>query len=164
MLYLVRHAIAEDSAPSGRDADRRLTSEGAAKMQRAALGLRALGVVPDAIWSSPYRRTRETAELLSAALAPGLEPQLYSPLAAGGATEAVISGLRVSGEVQSLMLVGHEPDLGELAAYLVSGAPAQGTFAFKKGGAAAIEVGELPPRTGGTLHWFLTPKQLRALG
>ena len=163
MLYLVRHAIAEEHAPSGRDADRRLTSEGVAKMQRVALGLQRLGDAPDAIWTSPYRRTRETADLLCAALAPQLAPMPYAALAAGTGVEAIVAGLRPPSEVSSLMLVGHEPDMGELAAYLSCGQAASHAFEFKKGGAAAIELAELPPHSRGTLCWLLTPKQLRAL-
>jgi phosphohistidine phosphatase len=164
MLYLVRHAIAEERAPSGRDADRRLTAEGAAKMQRVAAGLKRMGIAPDAIWTSPYRRTRETAELLCAALAPKQTPVLYAPLAAGTGAGAIIAGLKPGSSVHSLMLVGHEPDMSELTAQLTFGEPASSALQFKKGGAAAIEVEELPPTAGGTLCWLMTPKQLRALG
>jgi len=44
ILYLVRHAIAEDTAASGRDADRALTADGKGRMRRAVEGLRALDV------------------------------------------------------------------------------------------------------------------------
>ena len=163
-LYLIRHAIAEDHAASGRDEDRRLTREGAAKMQRAALGLRRLGVAPDAIWSSPLPRARETAEIVRDALASGLKVTTCAPLAPGGSSEAVIAGLKSASGVQQLVLVGHEPDLGELASHLLTGAPSAPALVFKKGAVAAIELGQLPPRSLGTLSWFLTPRQLRWIG
>jgi phosphohistidine phosphatase SixA len=61
------------------------------------------------------------------------------------------------------MLVGHQPGLGELASQLLTGATSVVPLPFKKGGVAAIEVAALPPRTPGTLLWFVTPKQLRAM-
>jgi phosphohistidine phosphatase len=163
MLYIVRHAIAEDVSATGRDEDRRLTAEGIAKFERALAGLRKLGVSPEAVFASPLCRTRETAELLCKALAPGVVPALLPALAPGGAAEAVLDGLRTGQGTSSVALVGHEPDLGELAARLIAGRRASGALAFKKGGVAALEVASLPPSSG-TLHWFLTPKQLRALG
>ena len=56
--------------------------------------------------------------------------------------------------------MGHEPDLGELAAKLLG---ARGTVEFKKGGIALIEVDGATPGGPGTLRWMLTPRALRAL-
>ena len=56
VLYLVRHAIAEERATGRSDDDRHLTPEGIRKMRAVALGLKHLGVGPDTILSSPLRR------------------------------------------------------------------------------------------------------------
>ena len=161
-IYLVRHAIAEDRAASGRDADRRLTSEGMAKMRRAAAGLAHLGVTLDVVHCSPLRRARETAEILCEILAPDLRPAVMSELSPGDARQ-VPAALRSGRAVKSVALVGHEPDLGRLAALLIGAGPSA-SIEFKKGGVAAIEVDALPPNGSGTLLWLLAPKQLRALG
>jgi phosphohistidine phosphatase SixA len=58
-------------------------------------------------------------------------------------------------------LVGHEPNLGELAALLIG---ARNPLEFKKGGICRIDFDMLPPKGGGMLRWFLTPKMLRHLG
>jgi phosphohistidine phosphatase SixA len=58
-------------------------------------------------------------------------------------------------------LVGHEPNLGELAAQLIG---ARSPLEFKKGGICRIDFDVLPPKGAGTLRWFLTPKMLRKLG
>jgi phosphohistidine phosphatase len=163
-LYLVRHAIAEEHAPTGRDADRRLTHEGATKMQRAALGLKRLGVAPDAVWSSPLRRAQQTAELLCSELAPGLAVTSYAPLAPGHGSTVVLAGLRPGRDVHSLVLVGHEPDLCDLALHLIAGAPMRGSIEFRKGSVAAFELAELPPKSPAQLLWLLTPKQQRIIG
>jgi phosphohistidine phosphatase len=162
-LYLVRHAIAEDDSPTGRDEDRRLTAEGSAKFARSALGLKRLGVELDAIWSSPLRRAQQTAELLRDALVPGVAITTFAQLAPGQGSARVLAGLRVGRDVKSLALVGHEPDLGDLALHLITGKATHGSIEFKKGSVAAFELAELPPRSPATLLWLIAPGQLRSL-
>ena len=162
LLYLVRHAIAETRGQTA-DADRRLTVGGVRRMHRAALGLKRLGVVPDLVLSSPLRRAEETATVLLPILAPDLRIEIYPPLAPGNPISEVISGLRTYRRAHHLVLVGHQPALGELASQLLTSSPSLVPLPFKKGGAAAIEVSALPPRAAGRLKWFVTAKQLRLL-
>lgn len=63
-LYLMRHGIAEEWDPARPDAQRALTEEGVAKLERAVLGMRALGIQFDRVLTSPWRRAVETAERL----------------------------------------------------------------------------------------------------
>src|ERR1700745_3310838 len=105
-LYLVRHAIAEESSSTGRDADRALTREGEAKMRRVAQGLRAIEVRLDLILTSPYRRAAETAEVLAAPLG-GVERRALGELAAAGDIGALLAALRPYRQVEAVALVGH---------------------------------------------------------
>jgi phosphohistidine phosphatase SixA len=57
-------------------------------------------------------------------------------------------------------LVGHEPNLGELAAELIG---AKTPLEFKKGGICRIDFDILPPKGTGLLRWFVTPRMLRKL-
>ncbi len=163
-LYLVRHGIAVDAGPGVRDADRALTPEGARKMTRAAFGLRRLGVLPDAILASPLCRAEQTAERLCRVLSPDSAVEIYAALAPGHAPIETLRGLLTHRGSRQLILVGHQPDMGELASYLLSGSTALVPFDFKRGAVAAIAVSALPPRPAGILRWFMTSKQLRALG
>ena len=163
-LYLVRHAIAEVQSATGRDADRKLTREGIAKMRQVARGLQRIGVEPDVVLSSPLERAEQTAELLCRVLAPELSVRIHPPLAPGGSCKDLLRNLPHPSGAQHLFLVGHEPDLGRLAAHLLTGSPTGLQLPLKKGGVVAIEVSSLPPRSRGQLQWSLTPKQLRALG
>jgi phosphohistidine phosphatase SixA len=61
------------------------------------------------------------------------------------------------------MLVGHEPDLSQLAALLLTGRPDGMNLQLKKGGLCFIEVTSLPPKGRGQLGWLLTGKQLRRM-
>jgi phosphohistidine phosphatase len=156
-VVLVRHAIAEERRPGLRDAARRLTPEGRDKLEQAARGLKRLGVVPDRILTSPLVRAAETAEVLAEVLAPDLRPETFGPLAPGQAPQEVRDALPE--DARTVVLVGHEPDLGELASWLLTGSTDGMRLPFRKAGAAAIELEE----GEGTLRWMLAPKQLRAL-
>jgi phosphohistidine phosphatase len=161
-LYLVRHAIAEESSSTGRDADRALTREGEAKMRRIAQGLRALEVRLALILTSPYRRAVETADVLSAALG-GVERRALAELAAASDIGALLAALRPYRQVEALALVGHQPGLGYLASQIMTGSPDLCPLPFKKGGVACLEIPSTRGDLRGELAWFMTPKQLRAL-
>lgn len=164
MLYLMRHGIAEEPSRGVADAERALTDEGVRKTTRVAEGLRALAVRPDAILSSPLRRAQETARIAGRILAPDCEIELTPLLAGGTAPEVVVTGLRPPKRASHILLVGHQPDLGELASYLLTGAAHRAPLPFKKAGVAAIEIDGLPPRSSGLLHWFAPPALLRGAG
>ncbi len=177
-LYLVRHAIAEErsatadirrgsgikakSRPTTPDAERALTPQGKAKMTRAAQGLRKIKVRPDAILTSPLRRARETAEILAEALG-GIKIEVLEELAPGTELSSVVAALRRYHSLKALALVGHQPDLGYLASFLLAGAPSACNLTFKKGSVACLE-GEISDNaTGCSLVWLLPPKFLRTL-
>lgn len=164
-LYLMRHGIAAEPSPSTKDADRALTAEGVRKTSQVAVGLRALGIAPDLILASPLRRAEETARLTADVLAPAVGVELFPPLAAGATPAAeLVKALRIARGARHVMLVGHQPDLGELASFLLTGSTGLAPLPFRKASVAAIGVGSLPPRDAGVLEWFLTPSQLRAIG
>ena len=162
-LYLVRHGIAEVPAPSGRDEDRRLTLAGTRRMRRAAQGLARLRVQPAVILTSPLVRAEETAAILAETLTPRVEVEVYARLGGGDDPRDIVAGLHRHRAIGALMLVGHQPGLGQLASFLLAGAPDVVPLPFKKGAIAAIEVQGLPPQGLGFLRWFLTPRQLRAM-
>lgn len=155
-LFLVRHATAVQPAPDHPDATRPLTPRGRAKFIKAVRGAKGLGWRFDHLYHSPLIRAAQTADLLL----PLLDgPRTALPDLARAPDEemlAHIEGARVA-------LVGHEPHLGALLAWLVTGDASRGErFCFKKGGVAVL-TGE--PRPGAmTLEGLLAPKLLRRLG
>jgi phosphohistidine phosphatase len=136
-LYLVRHAIAENRADGDDDA-RALSAGGKAKMNRVAEGLRKLKIRPDLILTSPLVRARQTAEILAQSLH-GAKVEVLPELAPAGAVVAVIPALRPHARLKAVMLVGHQPCLGELLSLLLTGSKERILIDFKKGGAACIE-------------------------
>jgi phosphohistidine phosphatase SixA len=59
-----------------------------------------------------------------------------------------------------MAIVGHEPGIGELAAWLMG---MRHPIEFKKGAVCRIDLESLPPRGSGQLRWLLQPKILRNL-
>lgn len=161
-LYLVRHAIAAERGENyPDDAKRPLTAEGIARMRKVVKGLAAMDVTLDLILTSPLVRTRQTADVLSQGL-PGTPLVLPTDaLAPAGTTAAVLKELAQHMRLARIALVGHEPNIGELAASLIG---ARAPLPFKKGAVCRIDFAIVPPKGVGSLIWFAMPKMLRALG
>jgi phosphohistidine phosphatase len=113
-LYLVRHA---EAAPGEPDELRALTPEGRRQAEELAERLRADGVEPDAILTSPLLRARETGDALAEAT--GVEAQPDERLAPGATVEDVRAA--VAGRGETVVVVGHQPDCGQIAAALGDG-------------------------------------------
>ncbi|MGH7905617.1 MAG: phosphohistidine phosphatase SixA [Candidatus Binataceae bacterium] len=161
-LYLVRHAIAEDRSPSTEDKDRALTENGKARMMRATEGLRKMKIRPGLILTSPLRRAHETAEILANGLA-GVKIEIMPELEPGVEASAAVHALHQFARLKSVALVGHEPGLGHLASFLLTGTNTRVNVDFKKGGVACIDAELDESSTHCTLKWMVTPKLLRSI-
>ena len=160
-LLLVRHAIAAERGTAWPDDNERpLTTRGVERFRLAASGIAQLNVFVDEVWTSPLRRAQQTADLLAAALPERPSVNTLDALSPGCAARAVINRVREVATAPRLSLVGHEPDLGELAAYLLG---AREPLPFRKGGACLISLVSLAPPFHARLQWFLPPRVLRRL-
>lgn len=161
LLYLIRHAIAVNRGDPGvlTDEARELTPTGIKKMRTHAMALARMDVNLKEVWTSPLIRARQTADILAEELTTTPRVHEIDELAPGGDHAALVERIGEHLELEELALVGHEPDLGELATRLIVGTNV-GTVRFKKGGVACIEVDEVKPPARGDLLWLLTPKHL----
>jgi phosphohistidine phosphatase len=158
-LYLVRHAIAADRGSEWPDDSKRpLTERGMNRFKDAVKGLRRLDVAVDEIFTSPLVRARQTAEILAAGLDGKPPIKVLDALAPGHTSASVMAQLARVAKRRRIALVGHEPDLGELAAHLIGAGRA---LAFKKGGICRIDLGSLTSKRAASLTWFLPPNVLR---
>jgi len=165
LVYLIRHAIAEirDPLQWPDDSKRPLTPEGVDRFRKAAKGLAILVPSVDAVLSSPWRRSWETAQLLHE-VAGWPKPEKCEALEGDRSPRGAVPVLRQQLQADSVALVGHEPQMHLLASYLLTGDSARVLIEFKKGGAAAFTIdGSLRPGTAAML-WALPPRVLRALG
>lgn len=160
-IYLVRHAIAAERGEKyPDDTVRPLTRDGIARMRKASGGFATLDPKVEVILSSPLVRARRTAEILATVLGPDIAVEMCDELSPGQSPAGVARALTAHASRHVVALVGHEPDLGELAARLLG---MRGPIEFKKGAMCAIELKALPPTGPGSLRWFVPPKMLRRM-
>jgi len=159
-LLLLRHGIAEERGGVVPDAARALTERGRERTSAVLRVLVARGLAADRLIASPLRRARETAELaVTAGFAPALE--MAESLAPGGNAladlPAWLASLEASGRPR-LVLVGHEPDLSDLAAQLIGAPP--GRLALRKAGLAVLQLPRAATPGQATLRLLLSPRLL----
>jgi len=123
-LILWRHAEAEDGAP---DLERRLTPRGQRHAARVAEWLLQRLPAKFMVLASPARRAQETAQAL------GVPLRTVPALAPGATVAAVLEAAEWPERRNAVVVVGHQPDLGRAAAFLMSGTEAP--WSLKKGGA-----------------------------
>jgi phosphohistidine phosphatase len=162
-LLLIRHA---DAAPMNEagvddDADRPLTSLGKEQCKVLSLALQRLGVHIDSVTSSPLLRAQQTATELVAEWAAPQPPVDVCEALAPGAKHRKLERYLLKASSGSAVLVGHMPDLGEFAAWLIGNKNVQINFA--KAGAALIKFDALPAKGTGTLAWLVTPAWCQAV-
>ncbi|MBS0362741.1 MAG: histidine phosphatase family protein [Proteobacteria bacterium] len=117
-LILLRHGKAEAESSSGEDFDRRLAPRGVAESAQMAAQLADMGFFPDVVLVSTAARTRETwaaAEACFPKARARFEPELYHADSHSVRREAERAGV----EVGTVMMVGHNPGLQELAIQLL---------------------------------------------
>ena len=152
-LLLLRHADALASAST--DDSRPLSNKGIQQAHRVARFCKEHGLKPDLILSSPFLRAEQTARIVTEAL--DAELVVCAFLASGMLPAAAMEELRAFLRFDTLLLVGHEPDLSALAGALL-GAGNSGALRIRKATLAALEVES--PASGGARLDFLLPVKL----
>jgi len=160
-VYLLRHGDAEEGG-AGSDAERRLTEDGRSALQRAQpTWQRVVGRV-DRIYTSPLVRAKETAKVFAEAvgftaafeevdcLAPDAEPEGVARLVLADAADGR----------GAVAFVGHEPNLGQVLAFLLQG---QGAIPLEKGMVVGVRM-ESGTSLGGRLLCCLGSSLAAELG
>ena len=167
-LYLLRHGKSSWDDPNLADAERPLARRGVRALARMRKHLRRTGIHPDMVICSPARRTRETLREIEPALGRDvtvrIEPRVYE-----GGAGALVDLVGESPEpVSSIMLIGHNPSLQNLAVSLA----AEGDEALLARVAEKFPTGALAVITapwsswydvgggGGTLEELVLPREL----
>lgn len=149
-LYLLRHADAEAIAET--DSARPLSQKGRRQGARVARFCESHGLTRMRMLTSPARRAEQTADIVAAHL--GLEREIAPWLACGMRPAEAVRRLREHADEAAVLLVGHEPDLGSLAAFLL-GLPAGDRIAIRKASLTGMTVSAL--QEGGARLEFLVP-------
>lgn len=156
-LILLRHAKSSWDDPAQADHDRPLNARGRAAAPLVAGWLAAQGHRPDLVLCSSAARTRETVARMPGLPLPVIEARLYH------ADPAMI--LRVLAEVQGadcVMIVGHQPGLGELARALSPPPAMLAEFPTAAAAVFSFDIAEWSEARPGTalLAGFIAPRML----
>ena len=167
-LMLLRHAKSDWSKPGTRDHDRTLNARGREAAPKMGVYMAKHALAPDLIVASTATRVRETLDLVLPAFKQGpkvtYESRIYE-----AKPEQLLSVLReMPATVHSLLMIGHNPGLAELATLLTATGDIetrqQLIEKFPTAGLAVIDFAsgswaKLKPRTG-RLERFVVPRTL----
>jgi phosphohistidine phosphatase len=163
-LYLLRHAKSSWDDPALGDDQRPLAARGRRAGKLIAEHLLRAEIEPELVLCSSAQRTRETLELVRPALGGAsvvFEDELY-----GASSRQLLGRIRlVPHEIRSVMVIGHNPGLEQLALALASTGDELGRLEqkFPTGALATLELAEPWDRVapgGATLTAYVVPKQL----
>jgi phosphohistidine phosphatase len=153
-IYLVQHG---ESKPEEIDPERRLTENGARAIQKVTDFLRTSGGLQvDAIWHSGKPRAQQTADLLRPATRAGQGGVMqHDGLAPKDAVEPIQRELEQGNS--NVMIVGHLPFLGRLAALLLTGNADKEVVAFQFGCVVCLNRDDAGRWK---VEWMMVPKLL----
>jgi len=150
-VYLMRHGHSPTTQEAGvrTDALRPLSAKGRGDAERVARELARRGARPALVLHSPLLRAAQTAAAAAATL--GASPEKLQALDNTLPADEAFAALRArAAGVDEALAVGHQPQVGEIAAFLVDQ-----VFEFRPAGIVALEL-EPAPR----LLWTLSPDEL----
>jgi phosphohistidine phosphatase len=153
LLYLLRHA--EASPYQADDFSRRLTEKGIKQARRVGEFLLDHKIKPDLTLTSPVLRAKETAEIVAGKIKANLTVALW--ISCGMSPETALSELSAYAKLDSVMIVGHEPDFSTLIATLL-GMESSAAINVSKASLTALNVSHFT-KGGGVLR-FLLPVSL----
>ncbi|MBL8824691.1 MAG: phosphohistidine phosphatase SixA [Planctomycetia bacterium] len=159
-LYILRHADAldMDGETITCDEERPLSEKGREQVKLLAKTLSQRDIRLDLVLTSPLKRCRESAELLMEQLGrTTAEVNDLDLLAPGGSTKKLMKYLRTL-EIENVLLVGHNPEVGDHIAYLIGDKDAR--IKMSKGALACVDCKSSPRKAEGELVLLVSPEWL----
>ena len=158
-LYLLRHAEASWNEQGLGDFDRPLNGRGQEAAPLVGRHLREKGLRVDLMVSSPAVRARQTAALVKESAGLSTELLYDERIYEADAARLLEIVTQTAESADALMLVGHNPGMGELLALLTGEARPMQTAALACVALDVEEWGEA--RAGaGRLEWLALPKEI----
>jgi phosphohistidine phosphatase len=165
-LLVIRHGAAMDKdefASTGKSDDLRpLTAEGEREMKDVAKGLRGEVDKIGLLATSPLVRAQQTATIVAAVYGIG-KPEIVDVLVPDTPFEDFEKWCAKHDDEKVIAVVGHEPHLSGLVAWLLTGRDEE-IIRLKKAGACMVEFDSAVEQGSGTLNWLLTARQLAQSG
>jgi phosphohistidine phosphatase len=159
ILYLLRHAKSSWKDGSLSDFERPLKARGREAAEQMGLFLASKKVDISALIVSPAVRTRQTIEIVLRHARLKVEPQFDQRIYEASLSALVQIVTELEDETQSAMLVGHNPGMEDMLAFLTHETRHMPTAALARITLDCASWKEVR-RGRGTLDWFVTPKEL----
>jgi phosphohistidine phosphatase len=164
-IFIVRHGVAVEmlDADIETDAERWLTDVGIKRMEEEASGFQTLVDSIECIFTSPFLRAEQTANILAQAYSTP-PPVEKSVLLKPGATLTDIEKLaqKITDDGAGVF-VCHQPDCSQIISHLI-GSRKPDQIEMRKGAVCRIDVDGAVLPGSGKLMWLLQPRCLRAVG
>lgn len=167
-LYLFRHAKAETAQPGKQDRTRALSERGRIEAGRIGAYMATHALIPDRVVVSPAVRTQESWTHLASALQPAPEA-LTDDRIYDATPDDILAVIKdVPANAQTLMIVGHNPSLHEVATALIASGDIDARERLREklptSGLVVVEFAfddwrKIHPQSG-RLERFVTPKSI----
>ena len=159
-IYFLRHASAGQRVTNAKkDEKRGLDKDGIEQCGYVGRALTALGVHVEVIISSPLKRSSQTASLVGNEMGHEGKLVLENALRPEATYSDFQKMLGKYARHDSILLVGHNPNLREFLGRVISANGCEASIDLKKGAVAKVESG----RSSGSLSWCFTPRILRTI-
>ncbi|MGD9993024.1 MAG: histidine phosphatase family protein [Salinivirgaceae bacterium] len=160
-LMLMRHAKSSWKEPLPEDRERPILNKGIKRTRRTARFITEKGLIPELILSSPAVRAWQTADLLLEELGTNIKIKQVDALYPGSSAALLKATWQVNDKYNSLLIIGHNPGLSDLACYLLG---TQEASWIPTSGLVVISFlydrwQEIKPGEGSMLH-YIQPKAL----
>ncbi len=161
-IFILRHGDANSNAKKLTDDSKRSLSEnGVKEIENVANFFEKIEVNFDHIFSSPLKRAKQTSEIILKKQNKSSFTELEE-LKPEGRVEEICQILGSQKEDASVLVVGHNPLLVDLANYIINSAEHIPTnISLKTGGIIKLKISSLEPKMKGDLQLALTPKLIR---
>lgn len=164
LLILMRSAESVPFEPGQRDSERVLTDSGCGDVISSAIFINSLGLDPKIVLCSPFKRTKQTADILSEHLTNHAPVVIAPSIMPGSGVEelmrAVISNSDESSD-EWVLAVGHQPDIGMTLSELLEPA-GQYVLPVDSGSIFGIIVQNINGKLNGQLMFQFSPTAMRA--
>ncbi len=161
VIFFLRHASAGKKRSSPKQDEKRpLDKDGIEQCREVGRALAAMDIQVDTIISSPLKRATQTAAVVGNELGYEGALKVDAALRPEATYDDFRALLRKNTKYDSIMVVGHNPNLSEFCSLMLSKGIEPGAIDFKKGGVARVEQSG---KEGAELMWCITPRLVRSL-
>jgi phosphohistidine phosphatase len=161
-LFILRHGEAGQRSSRASDRVRPLTAAGKVEIMEIAKAFKIIGLKFDLVVTSPLKRAYDTAMIVSNIFDIGNRVQVWDELAPEGQRTEVYRKISRLKEEYAVLLVGHQPLLGEIVNDIIhKGKSSPCNLLLKKGGVVRLRLLSKSNIPRGELRWLLSPRILK---